>query len=255
MLRTAFTILSWDFASPFLWVPLALWLLMMVFAPIAQWFWGSPGILILTNLGVVAHAAASLSILLKQWRWKKLLTTLLTILPLAWLVEFIGHTTGLPFGAYKYTDLLQPQLGGVPLLIPLAWLMMLPPAWAVAARLVPPRRRLLFACAAGLAFTAWDFYLDPQMVANNLWVWLQPGAYFGIPLLNFAGWFLASTAITYITAPSDLPQRPLGVIYTLTWLFQLVGLGVFWDQPWPALCGFLAMGFFSVRFWRQEQWN
>src|SRR5436190_1199972 len=42
----------------------------------------------------------------------------------AWIVEHIGETTGLPFGRYTYTDVLQPQLFGVvPLAIPCAWLM------------------------------------------------------------------------------------------------------------------------------------
>lgn len=255
MLKPVFTILGWDFARPALWLPLAAWLLMMTASPIAQWIWGDPGILLLTHLGVLAHFAVTFFILLRWWPRNRLLAALLIILPLAWLVEFTGHTTGFPFGDYAYTPLLQPQLGGVPLLIPLAWLMMLPPAWAVAARLVDPRRRFWYAAAAGLAFTAWDLYLDPQMVANDLWVWREPGLYFGIPLTNFAGWWLVSTAITYLIAPRDLPQRPLGVVYTLVWLFQLIGLGVFWNQPWPALCGFAAMGFFAVRFWRKEGWG
>ena len=45
---------------------------------------------------------------------------------IGWTAEAIGSKTGFPFGAYHYTDRLQPQLLGVPLLIPLAWLMMLP---------------------------------------------------------------------------------------------------------------------------------
>lgn len=255
MLTTAFTILRRDFSSPLLWIPLVIWLFLMMFAPVARWLWGSAGILVLINLGVLAHAAASLSILLKQWQWKKTLLTVITILPLAWLVEWIGHSTGFPFGDYRYTPLLQPQVGNVPLLIPLAWLMMLPPAWGTVARIVSPKRRLLFAAVAGLAFTAWDLYLDPQMVANNVWVWLQPGEYFGIPLVNYAGWWLVSTVITFIITPRELPERPLGVIYTLTWLSLLIGLGGFGNQTWPALCGFLAMGFFATRFWKKEQWG
>jgi uncharacterized membrane protein len=31
---------------------------------------------------------------------------------LAWAVEHIGETTGLPFGRYQYTDMLQPQILG-----------------------------------------------------------------------------------------------------------------------------------------------
>ncbi|MBK9747058.1 MAG: carotenoid biosynthesis protein [Chloroflexi bacterium] len=68
----------------------------------------------------------------RAWGGRRALTTIGVIVALAWLTEFIGHTTGFPFGSYDYTPRLQPQVGGVPLLIPLAWLMMLPPAWAMA---------------------------------------------------------------------------------------------------------------------------
>jgi lycopene beta-cyclase len=254
MLKTAFITLRRDFTAPNYWARMVPWLLMMVLTPIAQWMWGGSGFLVLTNLGVLAQASATLSVLQTAWPGRRFLRLLLIVLPLSWLVEFVGISTGLPFGRYRYTDLLQPQLGGVPLLIPLAWLMMLPPAWAVASRVVSPSRRWFFAAAAGLAFTAWDLYLDPQMTARSLWVWLQPGAYFGIPLLNFAGWWLASSAITYLVAPRDLPLRPLALIYCLMGFFQLIGLGVFWGQPLPALCGFLAMGAFAFNFWRQERW-
>jgi uncharacterized membrane protein len=32
--------------------------------------------------------------------------------------------------------------------------------------------------------------MDPMMVAGGHWVWEQPGAYFGIPLQNYWGWWL-----------------------------------------------------------------
>jgi putative membrane protein len=260
MLKNAFTSFSTDFARPSRGLPLALWLGVMILTPVAQWIWDTPGFIWMTNLGVVAQVVLVLSILRGAVPPDGIFRLLGIVLPLTWLIEFSGHTTGLPFGAYHYTGLLKPQLGGVPLLIPLAWLMMLPPAWAVAARLANPSNRLIFAALSGLVFTAWDLYLDPQMVSNKLWVWEQPGQYFGIPLLNFFGWWLASTLITLIAAPrggsllsSSRLLRPLGWIYTLVWLLQLVGLGIFWAQPLPALCGFLAMGLFSVLFWCRER--
>jgi putative membrane protein len=174
------------------------------------------------------------------------------------VVEWIGSTTGLLFSHYDYTQAMQPQLAGVPLIIPLAWAMMLFPAWAVAqAILAPYQRRLgrlylpIFAALSGLAFTAWDLYLDPQMVSRGLWTWENPVGLFGIPLANFAGWFLVSTLLTLIIRPRALPVAPLLMIYTLTWLFQAVGLGVFWGQAGPALTGFVGMGIFCLWAWRQ----
>jgi putative membrane protein len=71
-------------------------------------------------------------------------------------------------------------------------------------------------------------------------------------LVNFGGWWLASSLITYLLRPRDLPARGLALVYSLTGMFQLVGLGIFWGQPLPALAGFTAMGIFSFLFWRKK---
>ncbi len=50
----------------------------------------------------------------------------------SYLMEEIGVRTGLVYGAYHYSDLLGAKLGHVPVLIPLAWFMMIYPSWTVA---------------------------------------------------------------------------------------------------------------------------
>jgi lycopene beta-cyclase len=149
---------------------------------------------------------------------------------------------------------LQPQIFGVPLLIPLAWLMMMPPAWAVAQCIVygtddaatRPYSRALFILMTALAFTAWDLFLDPQMVNWGFWVWHDPGVfnYFGIPFVNFMGWLLAAILMTTAVNPPRLPRAHLPLllaIYGITIFLQTIGVGVFWAMPAAALCGFLAM--------------
>ena len=101
--------------------------------------------------------------------------------------------------------------------------MMLPPAWAVAQRITGRVSGVAFVAVSALAFTAWDLYLDPQMVRWGLWVWDVSGPYFGIPLANFAGWLLISALITALARPPALPQTPLIVIYALVWLIEAVG--------------------------------
>lgn len=232
------------------------WLGFTLLMPIADWLCAP--FATLSTLGVLLHAGASLQAARRDWPWARLLSVLSVAAGFTWLAEFIGHTTGWPFGHYHYTEALQPQLLGVPLLIPLAWLMMLIPSWAVAGAVVSPQRRWAFAALSGLVFTAWDLYLDPQMVSRSLWLWAEvqpvPGDYFGIPLINFFGWWLVSTLVTAACHPHDLSAsvRPLATLYTLVWLLQVVGLGVFWGQPGPALFGFAAMGVWVVIFWRRQ---
>lgn len=227
------------------------WLVTMISLPIVQWIWGDRALLAGVVVSVVLQGGLAILFLSEVTSLRRLLLTIAGVAVIAWTSEALGSKTGFPFGAYHYTDSLQPQLLGVPLLIPLAWLMMLPPAWAIAQCLTGRNSGLLFVAVSALAFTAWDLFLDPQMVHWGLWKWDQPGQYFGIPLVNYAGWLLVSGLITAVVRPPRLPQRPLMTIYALTWLIETVGLILFWGLYGPAAVGFLGMGAFVLAAWRR----
>ncbi len=177
------------------------------------------------------------------------------------LVEAVGTRTGFPFGVYRYTDRLQPQLFHVPLAIPAAWLMMMPPAWAVSAALTGASSGFAFVVVSAAAFTAWDLLLDPRMVGWGYWVWERPGRYpGGIPLTNFVGWFLAAGLITALIAPRVPPPRAelspvllLVLIYALVWVLETLGQAFFWRMKASAALGGTVMGalslaaFFAIR--------
>jgi putative membrane protein len=242
--------------TPLWLIALALWLGALIATPIAIWTLGEESFPAVATFGVLAQCALTLLSLRFGWPWARIGATFALVILLTWSVEYLGVQTGLPFGHYVYTEALQPQLAGVPLLIPLAWMMMLPPAWAVATAWLAGTRwgenRLVLAGLSGITFTAWDLYLDPQMVAKGLWAFDYPSGYFGIPWSNFGGWWLTSTLVTFIIAPRPLPTRPLLVVYSLTCLFQLVGLGLFWGQPAPALIAFSVMGALALGAWHKE---
>jgi lycopene cyclase domain-containing protein len=248
-------------------VSLGVWLIVLILTPIGMWIFGEEIFPWLVVPGVLANFACTILALHQTWSLRRISAVVLIVMSLSLLFEGIGVKTGLPFGSYAYSSIIQPQVANVPLMIPLAWMMMLPPAWGVSALIMHSWRknssnkfyrsrnwseRLFFAAIAGLAFTSWDFYLDPQMVGLGLWKWNQSGFYFGIPLVNFFGWWLASTIITIIVNPGDLGSRPLMIIYIVTWIFQAVGLGIFWNQPGPALIGFISMGIFISLALRKE---
>lgn len=242
-------------------IALGAWLATWISMPIMLWVMGEHTFPWLVSLGVLTQVTLTISIMTRMWSPRQLMRIVVKVLIGAWAIEVVGVHTGWPFGHYVYSDALQPQLGGVPLLIPFAWLMMLPSAWAVAETILAHRSEgswwqshpLVFAALAGAAFTAWDTFLDPQMVARGLWRWTTPGEYLGIPLLNFAGWWLAATLLTAIGRPRDLPRRPLLLVYTLTCILQAIGLGIFWGQPVAALCGSITMGGFALMAWVMER--
>ncbi len=111
----------------------------------------------------------------------------LAILALAYLVEFIGVSTGWPFGPYAYTSVLGLQLGGsVPLAIPFAWLLVVPGAVMWANHLMDGRAVVPIAALLALWL---DLLIEPVAAhVAGYWRWLEPGIYYGVPLANFVAW-------------------------------------------------------------------
>ncbi len=128
--------------------------------------------------------------------WKNAMILLGLSFVVSLFFESLGVATGLVYGPYHYTDLLGPKfLGLVPYLIAAAWFMMMYPSFVIADRLIPislnkVQRMLCLASAGGLIMTAWDVVMDPIMVKAGHWVWETNGAYFGVPLQNYWGWWL-----------------------------------------------------------------
>lgn len=189
------------------------------------------------------------------WKWTGLLLAVTFTVSL--LFESVGVATGLVYGAYHYTDKLGPKfLGLVPLLIPVAWFMMTYPSYVIARSLVPAMRqtwlwRLLVAAVGAVTMTAWDLAMDPMMVAGGHWVWEQGGAYFGVPLQNYWGWWLTIfiTFLLFLTITRSKPGA-LGMQDGFTklavWSYAITGLSSVladfeFELNGPALVGIFAM--------------
>ena len=163
------------------------------------------------------------------------------------VVERVGTHTGLPFGRYAYTEALRPQVAHVPVIVPLAWFGMgLPAREAAHAALgqnSTPARRVALGSAA---MTAWDLFLDPQMVGEGYWKWAKRGAYRGIPLSNFAGWFLTGLGIMGLFELLLPPQRRdpdvrLVGQYGYMSVMQTLGFARYFRDPLVATVGGLGM--------------
>ena len=227
---------------------IVIWALSMIMVPIVKWTLGADAIYPLISFSVIIQAAAVASILYFAWGGRLTLKVAGIVFLFTLGAEILGSSTGFPFGAYAYTDKLQPQLGHVPLLVPMAWFMMLPSAWAIAQHY--RQKMWLFVLISALSLTAWDLLLDPQMVHWDLWQWERNGLYFGIPLTNFVGWLLVAALLTALIRPKTVPAIPLLIVYSITWFLEVFGLAFFWGMPGPALIGGLVMGFFMWLGWR-----
>ncbi len=164
--------------------------------------------------------------------------------------EAIGVRTGVPFGRYAYADSLGPQVLDVPLIVPLAWVMMSYPCLLLGRRLGGGRRALV-ALSGGLTLAAWDLFLDPQMVAAGRWVWAHPVPALpgvpGIPLTNFVGWLLVAVVMLAVldaalSEDDDADATVPAALLAWTWIGSTIGNAVFFHRPAVALWGGVAMG-------------
>lgn len=160
-------------------------------------------------------------------------------------VEVIGSRTGFPFGRYRYTDALQPQVAGVPVAVPLAWSGMALPAREVASAVLgvgaPPWARVAVGSAA---LTAWDLFLDPQMVGEGYWTWRVAGRYQGIPVSNYAGWFVTGLGVMGAlerVLPARRADPALVGAYAFVAVMETLGFAAFFRDRTVALVGGLGM--------------
>jgi len=97
--------------------------------------------------------------------------------------------------------------------------------------------------------TAWDLVMDPVMVAGGHWVWDTNGAYFGIPLQNYSGWWLTvfTTFALYllISGKTEKPVEArfdrLAVTSYLVTALGIVAVSLVSGAGALALIGFFAM--------------
>jgi len=117
----------------------------------------------------------------------------------ALFVEYVGATYDIPFGSYDYTTMLGPQLfATVPVIILFAWLMSLVGSWSLTYMAWPHAPRWLRALGCGLFIMIFDLQIEPvATIINNYWVWMEPGVYYGVPLVNFAGWWAVGTILAW----------------------------------------------------------
>lgn len=212
-------------------------------------------VVVLLAAACVVHAAAT-----RGTRWAAGLV-LITVGG-GLLAEFLGTTTGLPFGSYVYSagGALGWELGTVPLVIGPAWTSGTYLAWCAAQAVLGPRAGAFAVPVAAWGLVSWDLYLDPQMVADHRWRWTGTGPALpgvpAVPLSNYAGWLLVALVLCAalyrwdrtLGAPRPPPPRdglPLA-LFCWTWLGSALAHALFLDLPVSAGYGLVGMGLIGV---------
>jgi putative membrane protein len=156
--------------------------------------------------------------------------------------EMIGVHTGFPFGHYRFTSALGPQIFGMPIVVPAAWLILF--AYVSQMRVPPP-------LAAGWV-AAIELVIDPT-AANDLgyWEWLQPGPYYGVPVVNFLGWFAVSLIIFYV-ARQPPPRSSSIQMLGRAALFFFSAIAAAHHYFFPA---FLGVALAAAGYWRFKSSN
>jgi uncharacterized membrane protein len=165
-----------------------------------DWYEMNPWLQAITATGAGAallHACLSLSA-------KRGLLFMALALVMSVIAEYNGTVWHLPFGyRYVYDPAVQPRIWSqLPLCVP--------PLWCVLAYTPIVFLRRMRVCSDGrlnlarlsakvglcsLYLMATDFFLDPLGISVGTWTWPEGGAYLGIPILNYVGWFLVGVSI------------------------------------------------------------
>lgn len=207
----------------------------------------------LTTVVVAAFAATTVALSAAVWGWRSALLAGAVVVVATTVLERVGTSTGLPFGEYRYTGVLQPTVAGVPMAVALAWLAMAVPAREVAARLTS--RAWQRVAVGAVALTAWDVMLDPQMVGEGYWVWEGGGPWRDVPLSNYVGWLVSSAgvmALLELLLPGAGRSRPLLGLYTWWAVMQTLGFLAFFGDPLVGLVGGALMLPLAWFAWRAD---
>jgi putative membrane protein len=172
-----------------------------------------------------------------RYGWRRFLIFFVLTFAISWSYETSSILTGFPFGHYYYTERLGPKLGLVPVLIMPAYFSVGYLSWTIAHILLDrfddrlTRSELvLVPVFASFVMVMWDLCMDPaRSTIGAAWIWRDGGGYFGVPLVNFLGWYLC--VFTIYLAFAFYVRRSVGLTRSMdlgertTWTLPVIMYG------------------------------
>jgi putative membrane protein len=144
----------------------------------------------------------------KRYGWDNLFIFFGITFLVSWSIESVSIALGFPFGGYHYTELLGARIGAVQLAVLAAYFVAGYLAWTMGTIFlgelgtgIKKRNLFLVPAVASLVMVMWDLCLDPiKSTIEGAWVWEEGGAYFGVPISNYFGWYLTMFTIYLLFA-------------------------------------------------------
>jgi len=151
--------------------------------------------------------------------WRRALGWLAWGCTVAFVAEYASTRVGIPFGLYHYTGETAGRelfISNVPLFDPLSFPFLAYASYCLARWALGAAHGFAPAALAGALMMLADVVVDPLAVVGDRWFlgrifyYAEPGVYFGVPLSNFAGWFLVGWTIVagFLWAVRRRPRSP-----------------------------------------------
>ena len=152
----------------------------------------SPSVSFISAFFIVGFAIPSYLAWIQSVGLKKGILSLLLLSIFALTIESIGVLTGLPYGRFYYGEGIGYKLFQVvPWTVPFAWVPLVLGAYTAAQKITHSTVKKIILTA--LLLVGIDLVLDPGAFALGMWIWIDTSWYYGIPFLNFAGWFFSGS--------------------------------------------------------------
>ena len=174
----------------------------------------------------------------RRYGWSGSIAFCVIALVIANIYENLSITTGFPFGFYTHGPSLGPRLFKVPLVIGPIYSGAGYLAWVLANMILGEPSRgddrfwtIAMPIVAAFIVVGFDICIDPigATIAHR-WHYLHHGAYFGVPLSNYLGWYLTTwtffQAFALYLMVAKTPVRPvgLGFWYEVSAFWAMLGL-------------------------------
>ena len=148
---------------------------------------------------MLAGFAFSLLHCARRYGWKLMLVFFAITCVCVFGIENLSILTGFPLGKYHFSNLLGvPNVGGVPVTMPMPAFTIIYLSWAMADLILggysKPANRgqaVLVPIAAAFIYAMWDTFADQHFSSSvGLWIYEDAGGRFGVPYITVFGMFL-----------------------------------------------------------------